>query len=236
MGSIIPFFYYDLFARVAPGALVIALLDLVSIRWPKPWTEWSAWLHSGGSAQTVLLPIVYGGIVYIIGLGQDVLLSWALWWLYRRGFRRATLAYHWCTPVGGSHEGGIPIDRLSKWSFDCYLIRTALDLPTEQPHALRFHAEAKFFVHSAFTLLSFVLFGCIDHLLKLHLIESMNFGWWVAIAIFIPLLFIGARKRALRRANQILSYIDHFREAKTDPQLTDLQGKLQKWQSEEEAK
>ncbi|HEX9365017.1 MAG TPA: hypothetical protein VF921_00235 [Vicinamibacterales bacterium] len=69
----IPFFYYDLTARIAPGMLAIALLRLTTFGFPPPWRAWPALHYALG--QPVLLPLIYGGVAYLIGMVLDVMLG-----------------------------------------------------------------------------------------------------------------------------------------------------------------
>jgi hypothetical protein len=54
-----PYFFYDLTARVVPGSMFLALLFLIRVPAPEPWTEL---LWNNHTAAEVLRPVVLVGL------------------------------------------------------------------------------------------------------------------------------------------------------------------------------
>ncbi len=73
MNSSFPFFYYDILARIVPGAATLAVL------WPTTWFPPMNWLRSfvvaGGHEQweNLAVPILFLGLCYVIGVVYEVL-------------------------------------------------------------------------------------------------------------------------------------------------------------------
>jgi hypothetical protein len=64
----IPFFYYDVLARMIPGGLLLALLRAVGLRAPAPWPD----LLTGQEAwKAVLVPLVLAAMAYLLGALMD---------------------------------------------------------------------------------------------------------------------------------------------------------------------
>lgn len=233
MDKTVPFFYYDIFARIVPGGLLIAVASLFDIGWPKPLMDWISWLHQSGTTQAVLFPLIYGGAAYVFGASLDILLAKILRYFYRDGFRNALLRYRWFSnPLTSSsdrdlNDRDLNIDTLSKWSFDSYLVTTTMELPAELPHTLRFHAEAKCYFHSASILGVFAVAALTNNLLDIPCLPSIALIPSLLMLAFAILLLVVSRSRAERRADQILSFIDHFGSAKNHPQLMTLRTRLQ---------
>lgn len=72
MGNIIPFFYYDLLARIVPGALTLGVLAYAGVELPNPWRPFFSAETAWGA---VVIPLVLAGSSYAIGVLYEVLLA-----------------------------------------------------------------------------------------------------------------------------------------------------------------
>lgn len=74
MDKLIPFFRYDILARIVPGALTLAVLAFAGVELPPVWADLFRGNTSGspipGSA--VLVPLVCAGVCYVIGVLYEV--------------------------------------------------------------------------------------------------------------------------------------------------------------------
>ncbi|MCZ6653998.1 MAG: hypothetical protein O7D91_13345 [Planctomycetota bacterium] len=106
MGNIIPFFYYDLLARVVPGGLTLFVLAYMGVELPEPWVPFFLADTAWGA---VVIPLVLAGSSYAIGVLYEVLLSFlglrcVREWLAKVAFDRAFrhehgIKYGWRHPV-----------------------------------------------------------------------------------------------------------------------------------------
>lgn len=94
MGNIIPFFHYDLLARIVPGALTLGVLAYAGVELPNPWGPFFSAETAWGA---VVIPLVLAGSSYAIGVLYEVLLSfpglrhvreWLASVAFDRAFRR----------------------------------------------------------------------------------------------------------------------------------------------------
>lgn len=94
MGNIIPFFHYDLLARVVPGGLTLFVLAYVGVELPEPWVPFFSPDTAWGA---VVIPFVLAGSSYAIGVLYEVLLTfpglqcgreWLASVAFDRAFRR----------------------------------------------------------------------------------------------------------------------------------------------------
>lgn len=91
MGNIIPFFHYDLLARIVPGALTLSVLAYAGVELPNPWRPFFSAETAWGA---VVIPLVLAGSSYAIGVLYEVLFAFpGLWhvrnWLASVAFDRA---------------------------------------------------------------------------------------------------------------------------------------------------
>jgi hypothetical protein len=69
----IPFFYYDLLARMIPGGLLLALLRVAKLRAPCPWP---VLLSGQESWKAVVVPLIFAAGAYMAGALLDGLFRW----------------------------------------------------------------------------------------------------------------------------------------------------------------
>lgn len=198
MGSLIPYFYYDLIARIAPGALA---LFLSLLRLPEFRNNLFKYI-SEIPGQSFLVPIFYGGITYIIGLCLDVTFNQVITKFYKRGFVAAVCKCDFLTTVVKFPHADSNADRLSGQCYDWYMIKTA-EHPNQQQHTIRFHGEAKFFFHSIMVLLIFLI-----SFLKYVRFSFSHDCIFLFFVVLITTLYWCLCERAKRRAKQVLAYID----------------------------
>lgn len=223
----IPFFYSDLLARILPGAFAIALFKLTELTTPRPWTEWMSSLD--GSAQTVLLPILLGGIAYAVGTLSSAITGWPLGWCYDRSFGSVARRYDWSKASPSNPTGGYSVGRLSRWAVRVFHARAG-DLGSDEVHhVIRFHAAAKMFANSLIVLSLFLLLVVADMIVGGGILRQMDHGTaWLVIALTaLVLLALAAHLRLRRRAEQILRYLDFSNEVKEDDRLNELQAELE---------
>ncbi len=140
----IPFFYYDIVARIFPGGVVISLLVFTIpelhrfISGPEPW-------------KTATIPLAFIGLSYMIGVLFEVLFTdWLVWqWVGDMTFRAAVGEDAWPNNVTSStmaNRADCRALRDKAW-FDLVLAGEK-DRAQGFPHALRFWAEAKMCMHT----------------------------------------------------------------------------------------
>src|SRR5215469_10630937 len=64
----IPFFYYDVLARVIPGGLLLVLVRVPGLRAPRPWLDLSTGQESW---KTVVVPLILAALAYLLGIVLD---------------------------------------------------------------------------------------------------------------------------------------------------------------------
>ncbi len=137
----IPFFYYDIFARILPGGLTLAVLAFANSEFLKNQASLK-WLFGDGAWKAAVVPFVLAGCSYGIGVLFEAVL--ADWWVWKRvgeiSFADALREYKW-----RHKERKDDLDREKVWSD----LVQGCDPATAQSfaHALRFWAEAKMCLH-----------------------------------------------------------------------------------------
>ncbi len=100
IGNGIPYFYYDVFARVLPGALAILLL--ISFGVPVVPRFVAAWFKDGSAVQAAVIPFALTGAGYAIGTafetaGRFLVVGNIVGWQRRLAFIRALM--QWDPPL-----------------------------------------------------------------------------------------------------------------------------------------
>jgi hypothetical protein len=208
MGSAIPFFYADLIARVIPGAAVLALLQLTNLVAPLPWR-----FPDFGSAEPVVVPLLYGGLAYVIGGAFEFLSSGLLESLYVSAFRRASKTFPWTyspKPEGGKTREARD---LSRASFGHLIVNISGKETQAISHVIRFHSEAKMCFALSFILAAFFVAIIVDSFLPGDVIVAEIDGsgvWLVILVLTIPVMFFCAYQRLVGRARFVLRAIERL--------------------------
>ena len=148
MSSVIPFFYADLIARIIPGTVCLALLRLTTL---KPPSEWSNFISGTSPAHTVILPLVYAGLAYLIGTVLETILNRWLENAYICAFKSVSREYPWTGPKAPA-IGGRSAKNLSRATIG-YLLVLASEKEVQAVSQInRFHSEAKM-CHTIFWIL-----------------------------------------------------------------------------------
>jgi hypothetical protein len=192
----IPFFYYDIIARMLPGGITLAVLALAvpEIRG----------LVSGAEAwKAAVVPIALAAASYMIGvLFEAVYPDWLIWkWVGDMTFKSAAKEYHWQGKTQKPDLDDLKESRTFRdeaW-FDLVLAGKR-DEAQAFVHALRFWAEAKMCLHSLLPVFAAaIIFQC----------EQKSF-WGIAATVVAGLLLWGVYSRDKRRWVQILNSRDRL--------------------------
>jgi hypothetical protein len=212
MGRAIPFFYADLIARMVPGAVALALVQLANLQLPTAWTP-----PSFGGADPVLLPIIYGGMAYVVGTLLEVTLSAPLEFIYHRAFTCAASTHAWSDAVTLTKSTdwrsrfrrflrtlfclkiATQASHLSRASFGHLIVAVTDREQQAVPHLIRFHSEAKM---------------CAG-ILTLVLVTAVFVGpadWYGILAVSVAVLAYTTFQRLLSRARFVIRTIDRLAE------------------------
>ena len=205
MGNL-PFFYYDIIARIIPGGLVIAALGFAGVKLPLEW----AWVFGGPEAwKTVVAALLCAGAAYVLGVLMEVLFSRPQDWLSSRAFRRAFRSYvwrrDWFAPTLSN-----PADYLHyrRHVWNWIILKGAQD-PLAFAHAHRFQAEARLCSYSTLPALVFAVAAACHG-------RTCSFCWrpcsgffWAGIILALALI-PSAYAREYRGWVQVLVSADHF--------------------------
>ncbi|MCI0627785.1 MAG: hypothetical protein L0387_40070 [Acidobacteria bacterium] len=203
MGTLIPFFYYDILSRIIPGACTIVALLLIKSQLPAPWLSFfardTAW-------QAVVVPIVLGGVSYVIGVAYEVTdysiaVRWAVNWGEGKAFDRAWRKFQKTSRTSGlpklqSHDEKKDF-RMRLWD------KLAIKGGKEQEmgfvfaHCHRFQAEYKMFLHLTYPT---ILLAILAYVCRHSWLESF------AIILGVPVLAYLANLRDERRWLQALAF------------------------------
>ena len=225
MWGIFPFFYYDVVARIMPGAFTLAVLEL----FPEIGSRWTSFFAGAESWKGVAVPLVLGGLSYMIGVMYEVLDS--LPWLeaFRRYRPRDILDNRAFEVAWGrfAHTHTPPTDlhrlqqfhveekqRTHLWERLVYEAARKGDMVSIFWHCHRFQGEYKMFYHLIYPTL--LLVPCL--IWQHHVWEGI--GAIVLLVFFI----LGAFRRDERRWWQLLSFAeqlgwfeDYYDRATTEP-------------------
>lgn len=187
MGKIIPYFYTDLIARMVPGTVLIALVSITTLPVPK---QWVAIFERLGSAQGVMVPILFAGLAYVSGTVLASLLSYLLEWCHIVPFKCALKKHttRYKRTSGDSEKPRREAKELLREAFG-YLITSDLDDEKQAiPHLLRYHSEGKMCFSSMIILSAFLVLAIVDNS-SYQLIRDVGIDYtWLLTILFLTIL------------------------------------------------
>jgi hypothetical protein len=194
---------------MVPGTVLIALIRITTFPMPKPWTDF---ISSLGSAQAVIVPILFAGLVYVLGTVLEALLSSILEHFYILAFGRAPKKYSPLYSISNDvkKDNIRSAKDLSRSSFG-HLITSPSDYEKQAiPHIVRFHSEAKMCFSTVMVLFAFLALTIADKYTNHQLIINIeNASLWLLIMILtIPALIHTTYQRLQSRAWFILRTIE----------------------------
>lgn len=197
MGNIIPYFYYDIVARMIPGAATLYVLALLGFQ---PSSSVSSFFAGSDTWKGVAATLVLGGAAYALGVFFEALFFFPLLngykeWTAKKAFEQAARKYVW-------HD-----ESLRKQSEDCSFKTRAWEelvlrgsksayMKSVFAHCHRFQAESKMCQH---LLVPTVLYALMVHVP----IWPIRIAWSGAAFIF---LLLASYWRDERRWWQVLSF------------------------------
>ncbi len=210
----IPFFYYDLFARVVPGGLtLLALVDIFGL----PPASWLAILPQGTNGPTetgtfvtavAIGAVSYGiGVLYeaVAGTGSPLFSKNLLKVMRTVAFKRAIYGgYPWRIPTSSISKKRELASDTDEPSVLCRKIWNWLVHQRHEDafhHAHRFSAESKLFLYSA------VPVAVLSGFRVSHVVGGLLLG----ICVFLFMIF-AAWSRQRRLAVQLLMALDELKE------------------------
>ncbi len=234
----IPYFEYDLFARIAPGALTIAVAQYAysaffGAAMPVP-HYWKALLPMWRDVVPDTATVLFGGLTllgasYVIGLLYEGLFPW-LWRrlphaaLVREAKRRKT----WRRHVPDSTPA-FPCDEkeLSKFLIQWLVCTRDADVRSAFVHMHRFQAEARLCAYSVLPLLVLAVAAAIKG--KPWESSSPFVNWWpyLVILLLAILCMCCTLSRERRRWVQGLAILDALRSNDDTDTAAQLQKALQ---------
>ena len=191
MENTIPYFYADLTARMVPGAVLISLIRITTLPIPKPWIDF---ICSLGSAQAVIIPILFAGLAYVLGTVLEALLNSILEKMYILAFGcalRNKYSRLYQEPNEVKIENIRSAKDFSRASFG-HLISSPSDHEKQAiPHIVRFHSEAKMCFSSVIVLCAFLVLAIVDKYTNHQLIRDIeNAPLWLFIIVLTVLVLV----------------------------------------------
>lgn len=203
MDKLIPFFYYDILARIIPGAATLATLLMVRDKLPPSWLSFFAVEQNW---KAVVVPLLLGGLCYVVGVLYEAtdyspVMKWAV-------LRDDDNAFdHAWSEVSGSIERnqsflkGKSRTQLRRFRFqvwDTLVFKGGKErgMGAVFAHSHRFQAEHKMFLHLIYPML--LLAG-------LSFARCWPIRGFVALTM-IPVLFYLSHLRNQRRWIATLSF------------------------------
>lgn len=192
----IPFFYYDIVARIIPGGLVVAILALTQ-------PEVSTFFSGGESWKTAAVPLALAGASYMVGVLLEVLFSdWGFWeGVGDESFQLAIGNYSWSSTMPKPKLDDLEQSRRYRNKAWSYLVLAGKEDQAQAfAHAHRFWAEAKMCLH------------CVWPLFVASIILLQSQWWLLGISVFFAALAAtkGVHSRDRRRWVQTLESIKHL--------------------------
>lgn len=192
----IPFFYYDILARIFPGSITVVVLMLAVDDIQKLLLCSEAW-------KTAVVPLVLLATSYMIGVLFEVVFpDWRFWrWVSDRTFRAAAKEYSWSVKMPQPDLSNLSESRaFRERAWFNLILAGKKDEARAFAHALRFWAEAKMCLHSFLPVVAVaIIFYCKQNLL----LGSVA-------TIIAALLLWGIFSRDRRRWVQILNSIERL--------------------------
>jgi hypothetical protein len=203
MGALIPFFYYDLLARIVPGACTLATLLVIRDDFPRSWIS-----ELGGAEgwKAVVVPLALGGISYALGVVYEVMdyappFNWGRWYEDNRAFEVACNRFRETSP-NAEKLSDVDRKRFGTGLWERLTLEAArkTDMSLVFAHCHRYQAEAKMFLHLVYPGILFAFLS----------FERARF-WQGVLAVPVILLccYVGYR-RDERRWWQVLSFSEQL--------------------------
>jgi hypothetical protein len=208
MWGLFPFFYYDVLARIIPGAFTLAVALMLS----ETARRWTVIFAGKDSWQAIGVPLVLGGLSYVIGVMYEALGSIPFPLprdcIEKKAFERArkqfidetpnrNLPADLTDPSGSWKERGW---RTQLWEKLVYEAARKDDMVSVLWHCHRFQGESKMFYHLFYPTL--VLF--FGSFFQCQIYTGI-------VAIFLMVGFVGcAFARDKRRWWQLLSFAEQL--------------------------
>ena len=165
-----PFFYFDIRARVIPGALCLALFGLFNMKVPQPY---SFWFEGSEAWKAVVVPLLLVTGAYFLGDIIEATIRWSWDILGYRAFQRAFFRRN-----GKELE---PSEFASKYRHSLWhwaVVTVSKEYPQAFIHPHRFQSEAKMFLNSSVP--AAIILGRLFYLQSHHLLAS----WLLSILVF----------------------------------------------------
>ena len=207
MKDTIPFFYYDILARIVPGAATLATLLSISDKIPESWKM----LFNGAETwKAVVVPLVLGALSYVIGVVYEAIYhaSGVKLVEFRAGDRDFDDA--WQKFVGSSPKNAKLLAETTREQRNNFRFRIWEKLTLEGgrsqemglvfAHCHRFQAEYKMFLHLIYPSVLLALLGFARGKVTRGIIAIL----------VVPGLFYLAHRRDERRWEQVLSFGDQL--------------------------
>lgn len=218
MSERFPFFYYDLVARVIPGALLLTVLWLAGINLPPPVT--AAVSPEQGVLEPAILSLIYFGACYAIGVAFEV--STYFFDLRRRveqmcdrAFQDAIRDRRWRRSVPKLDGNVEALDPrwLRRHCWNWLQLHPQERRAPASIHALRYTAESKMFLHMGRAGLFFPVMVLSHNVFVWARLETT---WWeapkvsflLAVALGLSAFLVLSRAAARRERQRWGSAID----------------------------
>ena len=192
----IPFFYYDIVARIFPGGITLGVLAYALPRMQRLVSGPEAW-------KTTVVPLTIAAASYMIGVLFEVVSpDWIVW---RRisdiTFRAAAKDFRWSQEFKQpdlASPGQMRRFREEAW-FDLILAGKK-DQAQAFAHALRMWAEAKIYLHSLLPVVGAIMIS----------FWRQRWGWTVGATILAGIFLCGVYSPDRRRWVQILHSMERM--------------------------
>lgn len=209
MDKPIPFFHYDILSRMIPGAVTLATLSMIRDKLPGLW-----WAFFAGqqSWKVVIVPLLIGGLCYVVGVFYEVTdYSPAIKWIVMGADDKA-FASAWATTnelIDNRREllmdkttQQIRRYRFEMWNRLVFIGGHEPEMGSVFAHCHRFQAESKMFLHLIYPAFLFAAFS---------LVSGMLIRACATLLLIIPTLFYFSHCRNERRWLQTLSFCEQLK-------------------------
>jgi hypothetical protein len=207
MKDTIPFFYYDILARIIPGAMTLATLLSVRDKLPE---SWKILFVGSESWKAVVVPLVLGALSYVIGVIYEAIyhappVKQIEFRAGDRDFERAWRKFAGASPKNAKLLLQATAEQRNNFRFRLWE-KLTLEGGRDQEmglvfaHCHRFQAEYKMFLHLIYPS---VLFAVIE-------VARGSIGRGAISLMIVPVLFYLAHRRDERRWDQVLSFADQL--------------------------
>lgn len=210
MDKPIPFFYYDILARIVPGAATVATLHMLGKHLPNSWLV----LFDGQQTwKAIVIPLALGAICYAIGVLYEAIdYSWPVkllvWWIDDRAFSNAQRTFgddEEAERVTSTHAPAEEARRSRFHLWNTLVFEGARDpgFSSVFAHCHRYQAEHKMFLHLAYPSLLLATLCFASH---------MPIQAVIIFFVLVPTLIYVSFRRNERRWLQALSSDNYLRQ------------------------